>query len=196
MNDRNKESLSALMDGEADELEVRRVLNQLDSDDELRERWKNYHLMGSLMRDESLDSLDLTQGINRVLDGDITPAGEQDNSSSHCVEASQPQTVRRAWYKPLTSVAVAASVTLAVLLGVQSIGPSEQLNLVDTSTDQLETPQGELTASSLTPEEQQQLESAQQQLQNYILQHSSQEKEENNGILPFARVVEFQRQGK
>lgn len=196
MNDRNKESLSALMDGEADELEVRRVLNQLDSDDELRERWKNYHLMGSLMRDESLDSLDLTQGINRVLDGDITPAGEQDNSSSHCVEASQPQTVRRAWYKPLTSVAVAASVTLAVLLGVQSIGPSEQLNLVDTSSDQLETPQGELTASSLTPEEQQQLESAQQQLQNYILQHSSQEKEENNGILPFARVVEFQRQGK
>lgn len=196
MNDRNKESLSALMDGEADELEVRRVLNQLDSDDELRERWKNYHLMGSLMRDESLDSLDLTKGINRVLDGDITPAGEQDNSSSHCVEASQPQTVRRAWYKPLTSVAVAASVTLAVLLGVQSIGPSEQLNLVDTSTDQLETPQGELTASSLTPEEQQQLESAQQQLQNYILQHSSQEKEENNGILPFARVVEFQRQGK
>ena len=43
MSDRSKESLSALMDGEADELEVRRVLNQLDNDEELRDSWKNYH---------------------------------------------------------------------------------------------------------------------------------------------------------
>ena len=44
MNDRNKESLSALMDGEADELEIRRVLNQLDKDDALREPVSYTHL--------------------------------------------------------------------------------------------------------------------------------------------------------
>jgi sigma-E factor negative regulatory protein RseA len=196
MNDRNKESLSALMDGEADELEIRRVLNQLDKDDELRENWKNYHLMGSLMRDESFDSLDLTRGINQVLDGELAPNGAVDINAPRLADASQVKRSGRAWYKPLTSVAVAASVTLAVLLGVQSIEPNAGLGLADRGANSSPVQQGELTASTLTFEEQQQLESAQQQLQDYVLQHSSESSEEKKGILPFARVVEFQSQGK
>jgi sigma-E factor negative regulatory protein RseA len=196
MNDRNKESLSALMDGEADELEIRRVLNQLDKDDELRDHWKNYHLMGSLMRDESIDSLDLTRGINQVLDGEIAANGVADINRPRLAGEAPLQNSRSAWYKSLTSVAVAASVTLAVLLGVQSIEPSDGLGLADSRVNTSPLQQGELTASTLTFEEQQQLENAQQQLQEYILQHSSGDSEEKKGILPFARVVEFQSQGK
>jgi sigma-E factor negative regulatory protein RseA len=196
MNERNKESLSALMDGEADELEIRRVLNQLDKDDELRDHWKNYHLMGSLMRDESFDSLDLTRGINQILDGELVSNGAADISTLQSPSESRVQKLRSAWYKPLTSVAVAASVTLAVLLGVQSIEPDKGLGLADSRANTSQLQQGELTASSLTIEEQQQLESAQQQLQDYILQNSSERNEEKKGILPFARVVEFQSQSK
>lgn len=196
MNERNKESLSALMDGEADELEIRRVLNQLDKDDELRDNWKNYHLMGSLMRDESFDSLDLTRGINQILDGELAPSGAADINTPQSPRESHVQKSSNAWYKPLTSVAVAASVTLAVLLGVQSIEPDNGLGLADNSANTSQVLQGELTASSLTIEEQQQLESAQQQLQDYILQNSADSNEEKKGILPFARVVEFQSQGK
>lgn len=184
------------MDGEADELEIRRVLNQLDKDDELREHWKNYHLMGSLMRDESFDSLDLTRGINQVLDGEIAANGVADINRPRLAEEAPRQNARSAWYKSLTSVAVAASVTLAVLLGVQSIEPSDGLGLAGSGDNTSPLQQGELTASTLTLEEQQQLENAQQQLQEYILQHSSGENEGNKGILPFARVVEFQSQGK
>jgi len=196
MNDRNKESLSALMDGEADELEIRRVLNQLDKDDVLREQWKTYHLMGSLMRDEKFDSLDLTKGINLALDGETAEGRDDDSQLSNPFEETVAHKPRRAWYKPLTSVAVAASVTLAVLLGVQSIEPNNGLGLADNNSNALQMQQGELTASSLTAEEQLQLESAQQQLQEYILHNSSEAREENNGILPFARVVEFQGQSK
>ena len=196
MNDRNKESLSALMDGEADELEIRRVLNQLDKDDALREQWKNYHLMGSLMRDEKFDSLDLTKGINLALDGETAEGRDDDSPLSNPFEETVAHKPRRAWYKPLTSVAVAASVTLAVLLGVQSIEPNNGLGLADNNSNALQVQQGELTASSLTAEEQLELESAQQQLQEYILHNSSESREEKNGILPFARVVEFQGQGK
>jgi sigma-E factor negative regulatory protein RseA len=196
MNERNKESLSALMDGEADELEIRRVLNQLDKDDELRDHWKNYHLMGSLMRDESFDSLDLTRGINQILDGELASNGVADTNTPPLHRESHVQKSRSPWYKPLTSVAVAASVTLAVLLGVQSIEPDKGLGLADNRANTSQVPQGELTASSLTIEEQQQLESAQQQLQDYILQNSFDSNEEKKGILPFARVVEFQSQGK
>jgi sigma-E factor negative regulatory protein RseA len=195
MSDRNKESLSALMDGEADELEIRRVLNQLDKDDELRDNWKNYHLMGSLMRDESIDSLDLTRGINQVLDGELAPKGASDVNAPGAM-VSQVKRSRGAWYKPLTSVAVAASVTLAVLLGVQSIEPSDGLGLAANGVNSSSLQQGELTASSLTIGEQQQLKDAQNQLQDYILQNSAESNEEKKGILPFARVVEFQSQGK
>ncbi|MFT4906392.1 MAG: sigma-E factor negative regulatory protein RseA [Oleispira sp.] len=196
MNDRNKESLSALMDGEADELEIRRVLNQLDKDDELRENWKNYHLMGSLMRDESFDSLDLTRGINQVLDGELASHNHADTNMPRLSEESQAKNTRSAWYKPLTSVAVAASVTLAVLLGVQSIEPNDGVGLADRGAISSPMQQGELTASTLSIEEQQQLENAQQQLQDYILQNSTDANEDKKGILPFARVVEFQSQGK
>jgi sigma-E factor negative regulatory protein RseA len=196
MNERNTESLSALMDGEADELEIRRVLNQLDKDDELRDHWKNYHLMGSLMRDESFDSLDLTRGINQILDGELASNGAADIHTPSLHRESPMQKSGSAWYKPLTSVAVAASVTLAVLLGVQSIEPEKGLGLADNRANTSQVVQGELTASSLTIEEQQQLESAQQQLQDYILQNSFDSNEEKKGILPFARVVEFQSQGK
>jgi sigma-E factor negative regulatory protein RseA len=191
MNERNKESLSALMDGEADELEVRRILNQLDSDDELRKKWTNYHLMGSLMRDESFDSIDLTQGINKALYGDsvLNTGDEVITSVVKKVTAKKPY----AWYRSLTSVAVAASVTLAVLLGVQSIEPSDGLGLAEVSS---RLQQGELTTSTLTLEEQQQLESAQQELQDYVLQHSTGPSAEQKGVLPFARVVEFQAQDK
>ncbi|MGK0250423.1 MAG: sigma-E factor negative regulatory protein RseA [Oleispira sp.] len=196
MNERNKESLSALMDGEADELEIRRVLNQLDKDDELRDHWKNYHLMGSLMRDESFDSLDLTLGVNQILDGELAPNGAANSNTLKSPRETNVQKSRSAWYKPLTSVAVAASVTLAVLLGVQSIEPDKGLGLADNRANISQVTQGELTASSLTIEEQQQLESAQQQLQAYILQNSFDRNEDKKGILPFARVVEFQSQGK
>lgn len=184
------------MDGEADELEIRRVLNQLDKDDELRENWKNYHLMGSLMRDESFDSLDLTLGINQVLDGELASHGHAGTNMPRLSEESQTQNSRSAWYKPLTSVAVAASVTLAVLLGVQSIEPSDGVSLADRGAISSPMQQGELTASTLSIEEQQQLENAQQKLQDYILQNSTDANEDKKGILPFARVVEFQSQGK
>lgn len=214
MIDRNKESLSALMDGEADELEVRRILNHLDKDDELRENWKNYHLMGSLMRDESFDSLDLTAGINKALDGiDLDGAIEPNRIESISAEASKAEliavardesaTASPAWYRPLTSVAVAASVTLAVLLGVQSIEPDNGM-AVATANNASAQAAGELTASTVsqeqhqlsTQEQQKDLESAQQRLQDYVLKQSQGTDAGDAGVLPFARVVEFEGQGQ
>jgi sigma-E factor negative regulatory protein RseA len=191
MKDRNTESLSALMDGEADELEIRRILNQLDKDDELRSKWKNYHLVGSLMREESFDSIDLTQGINQALDGVVDPVS---HDAPLLKEQDTASVAKPAWYKPLTSVAVAASVTLAVLVGVQSIEPDNGVGLASNIS---EAPVAELTASTLSFEEQQKLEEAQQQLQEYVLQQPSIDGEVGSkGQLPFARVVEFQSKDK
>ena len=52
MSETLKESLSAAVDDEADEFELRRVLDELDKDDELRGLWARYHLFGSVLRGE------------------------------------------------------------------------------------------------------------------------------------------------
>lgn len=46
------ESLSAFADGEASELELRRVLKALEQDAELSKTWSRYHLIGAALRQE------------------------------------------------------------------------------------------------------------------------------------------------
>lgn len=229
MNERNKESLSALMDGEADELEVRRVLNQLENNDELMDSWKTYHLMASVMRDEQIDRIDLTRGINQALDGIVADDSETattvKTSSATAAqvvsqETSQPSEKSiPAWYKPLTSVAIAASVTLAVLVGVQNLEPAST-GVAMTAALKAPAPGGqshstatasgdyfdgrgakeqqvasqvnvETLSSGTLQEQQKSLENAQQQLQEYILENSSKLDSNAKSALPFARVVDF-----
>ena len=47
------EALSAAVDGEAEELELRRVLNAVERDPELRDKWERLHLIGDVMRGEA-----------------------------------------------------------------------------------------------------------------------------------------------
>ena len=61
MSEQLKESLSAVMDGEADEFEIRRVLNEAADDPELRGVWERYHLVRSVMRGEGR-----TRGADRL----------------------------------------------------------------------------------------------------------------------------------
>jgi sigma-E factor negative regulatory protein RseA len=52
MSEKLKESLSAVMDGEADEFEIKRVLNEASSNPDLKTRWHRYHLIGAVLRSE------------------------------------------------------------------------------------------------------------------------------------------------
>ena len=51
MSQFEKETLSALLDNEADDLELRRLLKSIDSNPELAETWERYCLEQSLMHD-------------------------------------------------------------------------------------------------------------------------------------------------
>ncbi|MDE0178760.1 MAG: sigma-E factor negative regulatory protein [Gammaproteobacteria bacterium] len=44
------EALSAVVDGEAEELELRRVLNAAERDPEIRAKWERLHLIGEVIR--------------------------------------------------------------------------------------------------------------------------------------------------
>ncbi|OLO10001.1 hypothetical protein BTW10_16870 [Chromohalobacter japonicus] len=110
MNQNVRESLSALMDNEGDELEIRRVMRSLQDAPEDAETWRRYHLARSMMqRDRGVDvSADLSAGIMARL---ADEPGLQ--------EATTPGTRRAVPFSFAGSAAIAAAVSLMVITGVQ-----------------------------------------------------------------------------
>ncbi|HSP59088.1 MAG TPA: sigma-E factor negative regulatory protein [Halomonas sp.] len=108
MSQNARESLSALMDNEGDELELRRVLKSLDDSPDAAETWRRYHLMRSMMRREpGVDvATDLSAGIMARLVSEQPP------------ERVDHPLVRRTI--PFgRSAGIAAAVSLMVISGVQ-----------------------------------------------------------------------------
>lgn len=101
-NETLHESLSALVDGEASELEIRRLLKSGD-EPEVRDRWHRYQLAGALMRREV---------------GDRAPEGFADRVSAALDEQPALRSGRH-WWQRAGQMAVAASVAGAVLVGIQ-----------------------------------------------------------------------------
>ena len=96
-----RESLSALMDGEASELEVRRLLR--DGGDELDGLWARYHRQRSALHDEQeFAALDVSAAVRAAL----------------ADESPHRQPVWYDWRKPLGGLAVAASVAALVVFGL------------------------------------------------------------------------------
>ncbi|ALM52198.1 sigma-E factor negative regulatory protein [Halomonas huangheensis] len=107
-----RESLSALMDNEGDELELRRVLKSLDSDEDAAMSWRRYHLMRSIMRREtdSDPSVDLSVGIMAQLEHEpapVTQSGMDDIQE------------RRGGISLARGAGIAATVSLMMIGGVQ-----------------------------------------------------------------------------
>ncbi len=104
-NTQIKESLSALMDGQADELEVRRVLKEVTENDELRDTWRRHQLAAAAMRRELPEQVvDYSSAIHAALEHEESLGG--------------PSAFSRI-AKPLGRFAVAASVAVIALVGVQ-----------------------------------------------------------------------------
>ena len=104
-----RESLSALMDDEAEQLEVRRVLHAGEQDPEVRRSWDRYQLARSIMHKEPwYTGVDLSSGIAVAL------------AEEPALTAS-PAAAPTRWKTRLGRVAVAASVTVAVLIGVRMV---------------------------------------------------------------------------
>ncbi|MFT3930086.1 MAG: sigma-E factor negative regulatory protein [Spongiibacteraceae bacterium] len=100
-----RESISALIDGEADELELRRILANADTQ-EVRESWRSYHLQRDMLNggDMRFAHIDISLNIQSVL-----------------AEESLPAVAGSRWWRPFASVAVAASVAAVVVVGARGL---------------------------------------------------------------------------
>jgi sigma-E factor negative regulatory protein RseA len=74
MDDRLRETLSAMMDDEADELSVRRLLSH-GSQNDVCQQWQRWQQVRDLMHGghTQTDSIDVSAGVRAVLDGRTAP---------------------------------------------------------------------------------------------------------------------------
>ncbi len=134
----DKQQLSALMDGEMID---KSLIQELANDRESIETWKNYHLIGDVMRGDAPESPEwnIAESVALALEDEPAHRAYSTNvtelDSMRVVEQQPaPQKARRQlpkWLSPLGQVAVAACVSLIAILGVQQYGAGSE-----TSQDQ------------------------------------------------------------
>ncbi|WP_432470782.1 MucB/RseB C-terminal domain-containing protein [Amphritea sp. HPY] len=118
MSEQPKETLSALMDNEASDFELRRVLKQIAEDDCLGDSWRRYHITRSALKQEGLNQkLDISASVMSALEQEAPLAVVSADEKLRPVDKAKSY-----FLKPLASMAVAASVTAMVILGGQNFG--------------------------------------------------------------------------
>lgn len=123
MDDRLKESISALLDDEADELELRRVLAH-GRDDEVNEQWRRYHQIHQMMdgkEENAFQGVDVSASVMAAIRGEVQPdssypePGRYQESESHrdtdslsTTHRDQPTAPPRRWVWGAVAASVAS----------------------------------------------------------------------------------------
>lgn len=120
MDDKMRESISALMDDEANELEIQRLLSKSDPDD-LLDTWKSFHSARDVMAGMSNDalSIDVSAGVAAAIRGEVPVSA---NNESHIKPANvlnaKHVAVERTHWKGLTGIGGALAACLVVAIGL------------------------------------------------------------------------------
>ena len=104
--DRDAEAISALMDGETNDLDLRRLLKFAAENPETMETWERYHLVQSVMHEQGTPvSTAVASGVAVALADEVAYSAESQRFS--------------AWQQQLTKLAVAAAVAVLAVLTLQ-----------------------------------------------------------------------------
>ena len=215
MKDQLSETISAVMDSQADDLDVRRLLKALDnaSEDEaaaILAQWESFHTIGSVLRNESVSNNEVpTMRASASFAASVSAAIE-DQSPMDKV-AKLPSKSGPIWQR----FAIAATVTLAVLVGVQEYESMQagqeggasytadntvavpavnntDHSLVDLTAVQLASSDVALESPMSEAEKLEAVE-AQERLNEYLLEHTNHAaKQSGQGMIPFARLANFE----
>lgn len=222
MSSQIRESLSALMDGEVEELELHRLLGEksVEHSEYVDETWSRYQLIRESMHSDDQNAafrkLDISQQVAKAIRDEQSVAVSLDALTVNEVN-SQVRTLSISnWLKPAAGFAVAASVAMAVVVGVQGVQqtspgisapPTAQaqvasrvypvvgnsLRAADGNNQQLNRyanvtlPDGFAARQAAADLE------AQRRLDQYMLRHTEKAALNNSqGMMSFARVASFE----
>jgi sigma-E factor negative regulatory protein RseA len=210
MNDELGESLSSLMDGEASDADIERVLGNLE-DEALRRRWSRFHNASQSLSAGAagnVTGVDLSRRIMAAVAAEPALKRTEDSAVAEAPPAIRPVGRWRRFSRPLASFAVAASVCAAVLLSVQVVdGPGGGAGGVPAvvSTDRAGSGvvnplegaavRADFSASGVTPSRPAADYDAiaRDRLRRYLLPHTEEAAlNAPQGMMPFARVASFE----
>ncbi len=201
MTERMSESLSALLDDEANELELERILSRIADDDELRQTWVRYNAVRATVSGHQLAhiKLDVSTQVRQAITEQIAP-----------VAAHAATSLRQRFLRPVASLAIAASVAATVVIGGQqlaqiggadpygndravaaSASPVGLVNSLGATTVQAS--YGTQSVPVLQPATRTAYqELARQRMQKYMQEHAEQAALNSpQGLIPFARVPQI-----
>lgn len=124
-----KETLSALMDGEVSELELRRMMKSMQQDPQIADQWHRFQIASAVMKQEPVTSFDISQQVMLALDS---------SEDEHKTSVNPFSGMLRSFI----SMGVAASVTAVVILGPGWLSKDDQIvQVTQTSIASVETAQ-------------------------------------------------------
>lgn len=105
MSESNREHLSCLMDGELDRNARQFLLRRMSGDPEMKAAWSRFHTVRACLHRELVVIEDLTSRVAAALEGESTPGSNGRMA---------------AWFKPVAGAAIAASVALVAIVGINA----------------------------------------------------------------------------
>jgi negative regulator of sigma E activity len=135
----DEQALSALMDGELGEFELRRLLARIAASPELQRTWERYNLARAVFEPEPLDLRSAatsltTESSEKLLDRIMLAVSQEPlESGSNVRNAITKPVQNKPWLHGLARLAIAASVALAVFVSMQSqlLSPAGQPEVAD-----------------------------------------------------------------
>lgn len=122
MSESKFETVSALMDNDQQNIEE---LDRVSEDEQLAQRWENYHLIGDILRDDVPDTIvpDLSAQIAQAIAEEPTVLAPKKSKSRELFTAAKAKVVQLG--KPFGQVAIAASAAGLMIFGVQQTNVAE-----------------------------------------------------------------------
>lgn len=206
MSEEKREALSALIDGELTEDAGPPLLDQVLSDVSLKRCWIAYHLIGDVMRKQSIDH------------GGLQSVAESPAAAVTSLEGSSRPTRRRAG--GLAGLALAASVAAVAVIGIYAVstpqsgsGPVEVVQ--STVPAEMVARAGTQRVSSAGPDDpatvvaggaagidltktdwNDSAPSVTNRLNGYLVSHNEHLADGMRGMLPYARLVAFDQESR
>lgn len=169
----DEQALSALMDGELGEFELRRLLARVADSPELQRTWERYNLARAAFEPELLDLRSVaasltTESSEKLVDRIMLAVNQEPlGAANNAHNATTKPVPNKPWLHGLARLAIAASVALAVFVGMQSqlSSPAGQPEVADAgaASEQSERNTRETQNVQLAVDE-----AAQQRLNDYI----------------------------
>ena len=210
-----QESLSALLDGEATELEVRRLLKADDvTYAEVRNSWSRYQMASSGAKKDipNIEYRDLSLSISAAIAEEAVHTGK--------VTVDESKKAKSSIWSGMGRFAVAASVAGAVIVGVQfapntadqhvaespsvtlpsssvpssfaqGLSSDTTISTVSNTVKNQQNSSAERTPINITESTKEQLKQAEEEVNRLMLEHAQNASQNTQqGVLPYARVPE------